>query len=71
MKKGTRIEKLIQVCYSVENAYTRKREITSLVKASEKMNCEDLCVITWDEESREKIKGKEVVFVPLWKWLAG
>jgi len=71
LKKGTQIEKLIQVCYSVENAYTRKREITSLVKASEKMNCEDLCVITWDEESREKIKGKEVVFVPLWKWLAG
>jgi len=69
LKKGPEIEQLIQVCYSTENAHTRKREITALVRASEKLNCGELRVITWDEEGREKIKGKEVVFVPLWKWL--
>ena len=29
----------------------------------------ELLIITWDTEKEEKIKGKNIKFIPLWQWL--
>jgi predicted AAA+ superfamily ATPase len=31
--------------------------------------CNNLMILTWDFEGNETIKGKDIVFLPIWKWL--
>ena len=59
---------LIQVCYSLSGAETKKREITALLKASKKLNIEELLILTLDTE--EIIDGR-IKVIPVWKWLLG
>lgn len=59
---------MIQVCYDLKDL-TREREIKSLLKASEEMDCRNLKVITRDHEAIEEHEGREVEYVPVWKWL--
>ena len=68
-KKGIKVEKLIQVCYTTEDIKTKEREIKSLVEASQDLNCDDLLIITWDKEDEETVRNKKIKFIPLWKWL--
>ena len=72
VKKGKKVEELIQVCYDLKNTGTFDREIRALLKASKDLSCKNLVVINKNkEEVLEKewfgIKGK-IKFVPLWKW---
>lgn len=69
IKKGAEIKELLQVCFNLDNLETREREIKSLVKASNDLNCSNLTIITFDSEKAERIKGKDINFIPLWKWL--
>jgi len=69
LKKGIKIEQLIQVCYSIEKIGTKERESRALIEASQDLDCNNLLVITWDRESEEIIGGKRIKFIPLWKWL--
>ena len=69
VKEGIKIKQLVQVCYDVENLETKKRETKALLKASKELKCNNLLVITKDYEREEKLDGKKVRFVPLWKWL--
>lgn len=69
IKEGTKITKLIQVCYDIEDAKSKERELKALIKASKALNCKNLLVITWDYEGIEKFKSKMIKFIPLWKWL--
>ncbi|MEK7167068.1 MAG: ATP-binding protein [Patescibacteria group bacterium] len=64
-----KVKKLIQVCYKMENEKTKNREINALLKASQELKCNDLSIITQDFEGEEKINGKKIKFIPLWKWL--
>lgn len=69
IKEGFEVKELIQVCYDLEDLKTREREIKSLLKASEEMDCRNLKVITRDYESSEEHEGREVEYIPVWKWL--
>lgn len=69
IKKGLKVEQLIQVTSISERNELKKQECASLVKASDELHCKNLLVITWDYESKETIDGKEIEFIPLWKWL--
>jgi predicted AAA+ superfamily ATPase len=71
VKEGLDISYLIQVCYNVDDPKTKEREVKSLVRAAGELDCNDLLVITWDEEGEEEFKGCRIRFVPLWKWLPG
>ena len=71
LKKGKKIEALIQSCAKVENFQTKKREVSALLKASKALRCNNLQVITFDYENEEVVEGKKVKFTPLWKWLLG
>ncbi|MBS3084842.1 ATP-binding protein [Candidatus Pacearchaeota archaeon] len=72
IKKGNKVEALIQVCYDLKNKDTLDREIRALLKASRDLNCKNLIVINKDkEEVLDKewfgIKSK-IKFIPAWKW---
>ena len=69
IKKGKTVKELIQVSYNLGNFMTWQRELNSLIKASKKFMCNNLVIITRDEEKEEKLKGKKVRIIPLWKWL--
>ncbi|MBU2099965.1 ATP-binding protein [Candidatus Micrarchaeota archaeon] len=62
-------KQLIQVSFSLDDFNTKEREIKGLLKAGKELNCSNLLVITWGKEGEEKIKGKKIKYVVLWKWL--
>lgn len=68
IKEDFHVKHLIQVCYDLEES-VRKREISALLSAGKELRCKDLIVITRDYEREERIRGKRIKFVPLWKWL--
>ncbi len=69
LRNGNKVLSLIQVTYASSKIDVKDREINNLLAASKELHCNDLLVITWDYEAEEKIKGKKIRFVPLWKWL--
>lgn len=69
IKKGLYIKQLIQVCYTIQDKDTRKREIKALLKSSRDLNCNNLLIITWDEEGEERVNSKKIRVLPLWKWI--
>ena len=69
LKEGLKVRQLIQVTYANARDEIEQREIKSLLKASELLKCKNLLCITWDYEDEQRIKGREIKFLPLWKWL--
>ena len=69
IKEGLRVRQLIQVTYASSKDEIEQREIKSLIRAGDLLKCKNLLCITWDFEDKQKIKGKEIKFLPLWKWL--
>lgn len=69
LKEKNKIKQLIQVSYINSKENIKEREVKALLKASKELRCKNLRIITWDYESEEKIDGKKIKFIPLWKWL--
>lgn len=69
VKDGKKIAHIIQVCESLGKLQTKEREIKSLLSASRDLKCDNLMIITRDEEKEERIKGKKIKSIPLWKWI--
>jgi hypothetical protein len=69
VRRGLKIEQLIQVCYRMSDQKIREREISSLAEAGRELNCSSLLVITEDEDSEEAAGESTIKYVPLWKWL--
>jgi len=62
----------IQVCYNLNNSdITADREINALIKISKYLDCNKLMIITADTENTIEVKGKQIIIIPLWKWLLG
>ena len=71
LKEGTTMTQLIQVCWNVDDAQTKERELRSLTKAMQELETETALVVTEDCEAEERFRGKPITFTPLWKWLLG
>lgn len=67
LKEGEKKE-LIQVTFEL-SPENEKREVGSLMRASRELGCNNLKVITWDQEEVLERDGKVITIVPLWKWL--
>ena len=67
---GTKIDKLIQVTWSLDNEETRRREINGLIEAAEVTGCDNLFIITADyDENIQLENGKEIRVISAWRWL--
>jgi predicted AAA+ superfamily ATPase len=69
VKKGVKIQQLIQVCWTMIDPLTKDRELRSLAKAMEELKIKQAVIITEDEEGEEVVAGEPVPVIPLWKWL--
>ena len=70
-RQGTRIERLIQVCYDMSSPKTEKREVDSLIECAGELRCNNLMIITNNDE-REILKdGYNIKVVPFVKFVMG
>lgn len=68
-RKGDKVERMIQVCYDMSAAKTRKREVGSLVECAGELKCGSLSIITWDQEETIERDGYKIKLIPLRKWI--
>lgn len=62
-RKGTKVEQLIQVCYDMTSEKTRKRELDALTEAAEELHCDNLIVITNDQQEETEWKNHKIKVV--------
>lgn len=46
LRKGTQIERLVQVCYDMSSPKTEKREVDSIVECAGELKCDNLVIVT-------------------------
>ena len=76
ISEGETVRRLVQVTWDMSGGdergrATRRREIGGLVSAAESLGCEDLTIVTHDEEAVLKENGHVIRVVPAWKWCLG
>lgn len=71
LQREDRVVQLIQATWSITDAETREREIKGLLEASSATDCDNLLILTHDEEGILTKDGKQILVVPTWKWLLG
>jgi predicted AAA+ superfamily ATPase len=68
IKEKTRIVAALQVTDSLSEA-NREREINGLIAAMEAFNLKKGLIITRNQDERNRIQGKEIRVLPIYKWL--
>ena len=69
LRRNRKIEELIQVTYSLKDELVQKREVLALLDASKNTGCENLKIITWNEEKKLEYDKQHIMVIPLYKWL--
>ena len=59
----------LQVCYSLADEETKKREIKALEKLSARFDCKDLCIVTYNEETTITDGETQIRVIPAWKFV--
>ena len=59
-RKGAKVEQLIQVCYDMTSEKTRERELDALTEAAEELHCDNLLVITNNQEEITNYKDRKI-----------
>lgn len=67
-RKGSRVDSLIQVCYDLSNERAMKREIDSIVECAGELNCQNLVIVTMNEERTIECNGHQIKVVPIQKF---
>ena len=50
LREGNKVKELIQVCYDMSKEKTIKREVNSIVECAGELGCDNLTIVTWNEE---------------------
>ena len=69
LQRNDSVAQLIQVTWDMSDESTREREINGIWEASTATGCNNLLIITKDEEAVITREGKLINVVPAWKWL--
>ena len=68
LRKGAHIERLVQVCYDMSSPKTEKREVDSIVECAGELKCNNLTIVTNDEERTIEKDGYTIDVVPVSKF---
>ena len=68
LRKGAHIERLVQVCYDISSPKTEKREVDSIVECAGELKCNNLTIVTLDEERTIEKDGYKIAVVPMSKF---
>ena len=67
-RQGAHINQLIQVCYDMTSPKTEKREVNSLTECAGELKCDNLVIITNNDEREIQKDGYLIKVVPFVKW---
>ena len=65
LRKGTKIERLVQVCYDISNPKTKKREVDSIVECAGELKCSNLVIVTNNDKLTIEKDGYRIDVVPI------
>ena len=65
LRNGTHIARLVQVCYDLGSPKTEKREVNALLECAGELNCENLMIVTNDEQRTIVQGGYKIDVVPI------
>lgn len=65
LRKGTHIDKLVQVCYDMSSPKTEKREVDSIVECANELKCNNLFIVTNDDKRIIDKDGYTINVVPI------
>ena len=68
LRKGPHIESLVQVCYDMSSTKTEKREVDSLVECAGELKCDNLVIITNNDERTLEKGGYKIDVIPISKF---
>ncbi|TFH39993.1 MAG: ATP-binding protein, partial [ANME-2 cluster archaeon] len=68
VKDDLRPVEAIQVCWNLDDERTKKREVRALWSSMTEFDLDKGFIITEDTEAVEEIDGKQIYFIPMWKW---
>lgn len=69
IKRGNKINGIIQVCFDIGNEKTREREIKSLNQAMDELGLNEGLIITYENEEIIKMNDQSIKVMPAYKWL--
>lgn len=69
IQRNERVIQLIQATWDMSDESTREREVSGILEASRATGCDQLFIVTKDEEGIIRREGKQIYTVPAWKWL--
>ena len=65
LRKGTKIERLVQVCYDMSNPKTEKCEVNSIVECAGELKCDNLVIVTNNDKRTIEKDGYKIDVVPI------
>ena len=68
LREKFRIIQLIQVCYDMTAPKTTKREVDAIMECASELNCDNMLIITWNQDMIIERNGKQIVVVSFHKW---
>ena len=68
LRKGPHIECLVQVCYDMSSPKTEKREVDSLVECAGELKCDNLIIVTNNDERTLEKDGYKIDVIPISKF---
>lgn len=69
IKEGLTIRQAIQVCRTLQDEATKKREIEGLMEAMNAYGLNEGIILTEDDEYEMASEGRSIKVKPVWKWL--
>jgi predicted AAA+ superfamily ATPase len=69
MQTQERKKILVQVCESLANEKTKKREVAALTEAMAELGLESSIIVTRNEEDQLNIEDKKINIMPIWRFL--
>ena len=68
LRQGTHIERLVQVCYDMGSPKTEKREVDAIVECAGELKCDNLTIVTYDDERAIEKEGHKINIVRIAKF---
>ncbi|MCH5301192.1 MAG: ATP-binding protein [Prevotella sp.] len=68
LREKFQIVQLIQVCYDMTAPKTAKREVDSIMECAAELKCDNMLIITWEQDTVIEKDDKRITVLPFHRW---